>query len=86
MEGIFEGGAAVVGLEAVSFAIGQETRAACAIVYYIDGNKESTLAQLSVIFSRDLNTYYYNKQRRFEKELESIHIRQVCWNKGCRIF
>ena len=75
MDGVFAGGDAVSGLETVSLAIGQGTRAASAIEDYIDGNKESQLAQPPVIFSRDLNTYYYDKQRRFEKEAESIHMR-----------
>ena len=75
MDGVFAGGDAVVGLETVSLAIGQGTRAASAIEDYIDGNKESQLAQPPVIFSRDLNTYYYDKQKRFEKEAESIHMR-----------
>jgi NADPH-dependent glutamate synthase beta subunit-like oxidoreductase len=75
LDGVFAGGDAVAGLETVSLAIGQGTRAASAIEDYIDGNKESTLAQPPVIFSRDLNTYYYEKQKRFEKEAESIHMR-----------
>ncbi len=75
MDGVFAGGDAVVGLETVSLAIGQGTRAASAIEDYIDGNRESQLSQPPVIFSRDLNTYYYDKQKRFEKEAESIHMR-----------
>jgi NADPH-dependent glutamate synthase beta subunit-like oxidoreductase len=75
MDGVFAGGDAVSGLETVSLAIGQGTRAASAIEDYIDGNRESQLAQPPVIFSRDLNTYYYDKQKRFEKEAESIHMR-----------
>jgi dissimilatory sulfite reductase flavoprotein subunit len=75
MDGVFAGGDAVSGLETVSLAIGQGTRAASAIEDYIDGNKESQLAQPPVIFSKDLNTYYYEKQKRFEKEAESIHMR-----------
>ncbi len=75
LDGVFAGGDAVAGLETVSLAIGQGTRAASAIEDYIDGNKESSLAQPPVIFSRDLNTYYYEKQKRFEKEAESIHMR-----------
>lgn len=75
LDGVFAGGDAVAGLETVSLAIGQGTRAASAIEDYIDGNKESTLAQPPVIFSRDLNTYYYQRQKRFEKEAESIHMR-----------
>ncbi|MGA7145951.1 MAG: NAD(P)-binding protein, partial [Desulfobacterales bacterium] len=75
MDGVFAGGDAVVGLETVSLAIGQGTRAASAIEDYIEGNRESQLSQPPVIFSRDLNTYYYDKQKRFEKEAESIHMR-----------
>ena len=75
MDGVFAGGDAVSGLETVSLAVGQGTRAASAIEDYIDGNRESQLAQPPVIFSRDLNTYYYDKQKRFEKEAESIHMR-----------
>jgi NADPH-dependent glutamate synthase beta subunit-like oxidoreductase len=74
-DGVFAGGDAVAGLETVSLAIGQGTRAASAIEDYIDGHKESTLAQPPVIFSKDLNTYYYKTQKRFEKEAESIHMR-----------
>ena len=75
IEGVFAGGDAVAGLETVSLAIGQGTRAAFAIEDYIEGNVESTLAQPPVIYSKDLNNYYYDKQKRFEKEAVSIHTR-----------
>jgi Pyruvate/2-oxoacid:ferredoxin oxidoreductase delta subunit len=75
MEGVFAGGDAVVGLETVSLAIGQGARAASAIEDYIEGNIESTLAQPPVVYSRDLNTYYYQKQKPFTKEAVSIHTR-----------
>ncbi|NOQ20834.1 MAG: FAD-dependent oxidoreductase [Desulfobacterales bacterium] len=75
MEGVFAGGDAVAGLETVSLAIGQGTRAASSIEDYIEGNVESTLAQPPVVYSRDLNTYYYNKQKPFTKEAVSIHTR-----------
>jgi Pyruvate/2-oxoacid:ferredoxin oxidoreductase delta subunit len=75
MEGVFAGGDAVAGLETVSLAIGQGTQAASAIEDYIEGNIESTLAQPPVVYSKDLNTYYYNKQKRFSKEAVSIHTR-----------
>ncbi len=75
IEGVFAGGDAVAGLETVSLAIGQGTRAASAIEDYIEGNVESTLAQPPIIYSKDLNTYYYVKQKRFEKEAVSIHTR-----------
>jgi NADPH-dependent glutamate synthase beta subunit-like oxidoreductase len=75
MEGVFAGGDAVVGLETVALAIGQGARAASAIEDYIEGNIESSLAQPPVIYSRDLNTYYYQKQKPFTKEAVSIHTR-----------
>lgn len=75
MEGVFAGGDAVAGLETVSLAIGQGMRAASAIEDYIDGNKESELAQPPVVYSRELNTYYYQPVKRYEKEARSIHMR-----------
>jgi NADPH-dependent glutamate synthase beta subunit-like oxidoreductase len=75
IEGVFAGGDAVLGLETVSAAIGQGTRAASAIEDYVDGNVESRLASPPVIHSKDLNTYYYQKTRRFEKEALPIHMR-----------
>jgi NADPH-dependent glutamate synthase beta subunit-like oxidoreductase len=75
MDGVFAGGDAVIGLETVSAAIGQGTRAASAIEDYIDKSVESILAQPPVIYSKDLNTYYYQTARRFEKEAVSIHMR-----------
>ena len=73
--GVFAGGDAVAGLETVSLAIGQGMRAASAIEDYIDGNKESELAQPPVVYSRELNTYYYQPVKRYEKEARSIHMR-----------
>ena len=75
IDGVFSGGDAVLGLETVSAAIGQGTRAASAIEDYIDGSVQSRLASPPVIFSKDLNTYYYPKKRRFEKEALPIHMR-----------
>jgi NADPH-dependent glutamate synthase beta subunit-like oxidoreductase len=75
VEGVFAGGDVVLGLETVSAAIGQGTRAASAIEDYIDGNVESRLARPPVIYSKDLNTYYYQKKKRFEKEALPIHMR-----------
>ena len=75
MEGVFAGGDAVVGLETVSLAIGQGMRAASAIEDYIEGNKESELSQPPVVYSRELNTYYYQPVKRYEKEARSIHMR-----------
>jgi NADPH-dependent glutamate synthase beta subunit-like oxidoreductase/Pyruvate/2-oxoacid:ferredoxin oxidoreductase delta subunit len=75
VDGVFAGGDVVLGLETVSAAIGQGTRAASAIEDYIDGSVESRLARPPVIYSKDLNTYYYEKKRRFEKEALPIHMR-----------
>jgi 2-oxoacid:acceptor oxidoreductase delta subunit (pyruvate/2-ketoisovalerate family) len=75
MEGVFAGGDAVAGLETVSLAIGQGLRAASAIEDYIEGNVESELAQPPVVFSRELNTYYYEAIKRYEKEARPIHMR-----------
>ncbi|MBW1754511.1 MAG: FAD-dependent oxidoreductase [Deltaproteobacteria bacterium] len=75
IDGVFAGGDAVIGLETVAAAIGQGLRAATAIEDYIDGNVQSRLAQPPVIYSKDLNTYYYEKRKRFSKEALSIHRR-----------
>jgi len=75
MDGVFAGGDAVLGLETVTTAIGQGMRAASAIEDYIEGNVESRLAQPPVIYSKDLNTYYYEPAKRFSKEAVSIHTR-----------
>ena len=75
MEGVFAGGDAVAGLETVSLAIGQGMRAASSIEDYIEGNIESELSQPPVVFSRELNTYYYQPVKRFEKEARPIHMR-----------
>jgi len=75
VEGVFAGGDAVLGLETVSAAIGQGTRAASAIEDYIDGSVESRLARPPIIYSKDLNTYYYKKTKRFKKEALPIHMR-----------
>jgi NADPH-dependent glutamate synthase beta subunit-like oxidoreductase len=75
LDGVFAGGDAVTGLETVTAAIGQGTRAASAIEDYVDGRVESRLAQPPVIYSKDLNTYYYNPAKRFTKEAVSIHRR-----------
>ncbi|PLX52588.1 MAG: hypothetical protein C0611_07830, partial [Desulfobacteraceae bacterium] len=48
-EGVFAGGDAVAGLETVSLAIGHGMRAASSIEDYIEGNKESELAQQPVV-------------------------------------
>jgi NADPH-dependent glutamate synthase beta subunit-like oxidoreductase len=75
IDGVFAGGDAVLGLETVSAAIGQGARAASAIEDYIEGNVESRLSRPPVIYSKDLNTYYYQKKKRFEKEALPIHMR-----------
>jgi len=75
VDGVFAGGDVVLGLETVSAAIGQGTRAASAIEDYVDGSVESRLSRPPVIYSRDLNTYYYQKKRRFQKEALPIHMR-----------
>ena len=75
VDGVFAGGDVVLGLETVSAAIGQGTRAASAIEDYIDGSVESRLSRPPVIYSKDLNTYYYQKKKRFEKEALPIHMR-----------
>jgi NADPH-dependent glutamate synthase beta subunit-like oxidoreductase len=75
MEGVFAGGDAVAGLETVSLAIGQGMRAASSIEDYIEGNVESELMQPPVVFSRELNTYYYQPVKRYEKEARPIHMR-----------
>ena len=75
MDGVFAGGDAVLGLETVTTAIGQGMRAASAIEDYIEGNVESRLSQPPVIYSKDLNTYYYESAKRFTKEAVSIHTR-----------
>ena len=75
MDSVFAGGDAVLGLETVAAAIGQGMRAASAIEDYIDRHMESRLAQPPALYSKDLNTYYYAKSKRFEKEAEPVHIR-----------
>ena len=75
VDGVFAGGDVVLGLETVSAAIGQGTRAASAIEDYIDGSVESRLSRPPVIYSKDLNTYYYQKKKRFKKEALPIHMR-----------
>jgi len=75
MDGVFAGGDAVAGLETVSLAIGHGMRAASAIEDYIEGNKESELAQPPVVISRELNTYYYQPVKRYEKDARPIHMR-----------
>jgi len=72
---VFAGGDAVLGLETVSAAIGQGMRAAEAIEDHIEGQVESRLSPPPVIYSKDLNTYYYQKSHRFQREALPVHIR-----------
>ncbi len=78
---VFAGGDAVLGLETVSAAIGQGFRAAMAIEDMIDGQTEGHLARPPVVFSRDLNTYYYQQKRRFAKEAIPVHERLKSFNE-----
>lgn len=75
LDRVFAGGDAVLGLETVAAAIGQGLRAASAIEDYIDGHVESRLSQPPVLYSKDLNTYYYVKSKRLSKEAAPIHKR-----------
>lgn len=76
LDKVFAGGDAVLGLETVSAAIGQGLRAAIAIEDYVEGKTE--IAQSSpppVVYSKDLNTFYYQSKRRFVKEAIPVHER-----------
>jgi NADPH-dependent glutamate synthase beta subunit-like oxidoreductase len=73
--GVFAGGDAVLGLETVSAAIGQGLRAAQNIEDYIAGTLQNTLSRPPVVLSKDLNTIYYEKQRRFSKQGLPVHER-----------
>jgi len=75
MDGVFAGGDAAMGLETVSSAVGQGMQAASAIEDFIEGQEHSRLARPPVIYSKDLNTYYYQKQPRFEKHAVPVHMR-----------
>ncbi|CAN2040743.1 FAD-dependent oxidoreductase [Candidatus Magnetomoraceae bacterium gMMP-15] len=75
VNGVFAGGDAVLGLETVAAALGQGLRAASAIEDYIEGSVESQLARPPVVFSKDLNTYYYETKHRFVKKSLPIHER-----------
>lgn len=73
--GIFAGGDAVLGLETVSAAIGQGLRAAQSIEDFISGVPLGTLSRPPVVLSKDLNTVYYKKAQRFNKEGLPVHER-----------
>jgi 2-oxoacid:acceptor oxidoreductase delta subunit (pyruvate/2-ketoisovalerate family) len=79
--GVFAGGDAVLGQETVAAAIGQGLRAASAIEDYIEGHVETRMAPPPVIYSKGLNTYYYQKQKRYRKEAEAIHTRLKNFNE-----
>jgi NAD-dependent dihydropyrimidine dehydrogenase PreA subunit len=72
---VFAGGDAVLGLETLSAGIGHGFRAAMAIEDMTDGQTEGHLARPPVVFSRDLNTYYYQQKRRYTKEAIPVHER-----------
>ncbi len=81
MDKVFAGGDAVLGLETVSAAVGQGLRAASAIEDYIEGRLEGHLARPPVVYSKDLNTYYYSPEKRFEKEAAEVHLRLKNFNE-----
>lgn len=72
---VFAGGDAVLGLETVSMAIGQGQRAAASIEDYLEGNVESLASPPPVVYFKDMNSYYYGKQRRFAKQAIPVHER-----------
>jgi NADPH-dependent glutamate synthase beta subunit-like oxidoreductase len=78
---VFAGGDAVLGLETVSAAIGQGFRAALSIEDMIDGQLQSRLSRPPVVFSRDLNTYYYQQKKRFAKEAIPVYERLKSFNE-----
>ncbi len=75
IEKVFAGGDAVLGLETVAAAIGTGLHAASAIEDFLEGHEYNRLARPPVIYSKDLNTYYYQPQRRFTKEAMPVHVR-----------
>lgn len=75
MDKVYAGGDAVLGLETVSAAIGQGLRAAQAIEDYLEGHIESLASPPPVVYFKDLNSYYYQAQRRFAKEAIPVHER-----------
>ncbi len=75
MDRVFAGGDAVLGLETVSAAIGQGMHAAYAIEDFIKKQTQNNLASPPVVYSKDLNTYYYQAANRFNKESVPVHIR-----------
>ena len=46
-------------------AVGQGMRAASEIENFLAGQNEERLSRPPVVYSKDLNTYYYNKTNRF---------------------
>jgi NADPH-dependent glutamate synthase beta subunit-like oxidoreductase len=72
---VFAGGDAVLGLETVSMAIGQGQRAAAAIEDYLEGHVESLASPPPVVYFKDMNSYYYQRQRRYSKQAIPVHER-----------
>jgi dissimilatory sulfite reductase flavoprotein subunit len=72
---VFAGGDAVLGLETVSTAIGQGQRAAASIEDLLEGHTESLASPPPVVYFKDMNSYYYKKQRRFSKQAIPVHER-----------
>jgi NADPH-dependent glutamate synthase beta subunit-like oxidoreductase len=78
---VFAGGDAVLGLETVSAALGQGLRAAASIEDYLEGHVESSLASPPVVYFKDLNSYYYNGNKRLTKEAIPVHERLKSFNE-----
>lgn len=74
-EKVFAGGDAVVGLETVAKAIGQGHQAAIAIEDFIDNRIEGRMSSPPVVYSKDLNTYYFSQKKRLTKEAIAVHER-----------
>lgn len=75
LDKVFAGGDAVLGLETVSAAIGQGLRAAAAIEDYLEGHVETLASPPPVVYFKDMNSYYYQPQKRFSKEAIPVHER-----------
>jgi 2-oxoacid:acceptor oxidoreductase delta subunit (pyruvate/2-ketoisovalerate family) len=86
MDRVFAGGDAVLGLETVSAAIGQGMHAAYAIEDSIKKQTQNHLASPPVVYSKDLNTYYYQAANRFNKESVPVHIRLKSFEEIYRPF
>ncbi|HWR90026.1 MAG TPA: NAD(P)-binding protein, partial [Dissulfurispiraceae bacterium] len=75
LDKVFAGGDAATGLETVSAAVGQGLRAASAIEDHIEGHIPQQFSRPPVVYSKDLNTYYYEPGRRYEKQPVPVHLR-----------